>query len=44
MFIRGYHACRTRYDDAIGMLRGSYEETAPVEFSLITVGAHGMPY
>ena len=29
-----WRACRTRYGDAKRMLRGSYKETAPVEFSL----------
>ena len=32
--LRGRRACRTCYEDAMRVLRGSYEETAPVEFSL----------
>ena len=34
MLRRGCHACRACYEDATRLLRGSYEKTAPVEFSL----------
>jgi len=35
---RGCRACRTCFEDDTRMLRGSYEETALVEFSLFQAG------